>query len=1491
MSSSHQKWHPYYADILIELAEWSRFQEVMFEEIRKYCLEEGEFYSLDERYKSAKGSGWSARMVSVTACVNSLLATSERQRSHYEDYNPYNGYRDSLPQIHEAHDEYFEYVTAQYKTIELKGEKESDGQFKSFSDVTLDDESLVLKPFKMPPVRQHATVCTSAEATEPQRIACTVGYDYSKTKFVYADDGSPIDNGGILFWAYNSNYDYTKETDETNRHQAYRLTQGLTSPKGYLVETAHDCLGKLTAEIAKEDPDLAPLFEDDPNHVRYYQSAYTPFDDTDLYFTSKGFSPTLNKADNFAFMLYPADGGEFISKPLSELITMQTPSGAQVVFTDNSQSAPAEVRLHCTLPQWNKRLQKAVEEVNKQVRQYSAIIAPHLEKKALLQAMSEVVELHCKHGYVDFDDLVENAEDNPDRQKHIIDIVNERKAEGGYKRQVKARHKLLENVAELESGITQMVEAPTADNPITKPYHMEQQHIEVACDKLWALFNAQAFRDELSHYLEYVNTLDEDDLQDDIPAGPYMQGLEQGWDDIFITIAECYAALSNVVKYHELLWDNEIKTGIDWLCNVDPDDGLDQAMFEQIEKYNPKNEGSFDKDLGESEGDIPKYQGDVAEKIRLVTKAMKKEGTRGTFEILLEDGLTPILSHVVPGLGAPCSLQVILALFEDEVGDKLTKDAAAAKNTSGLIRFSHNVTKTMLGGQTKAQMQGRVAVWKGKLDRAKSEKSKAKARRCLERAKNKLAAINKMDLTDEDLTKKVNKSLIVSKNKEVAVKRINVAKNAISNRVNALAAQHPKSLNSIEPPFKYGGETKEQIKARYDFLRRKLKNAKTDGNKKQYERQSKAAETKLKKYDIKKSEAATRKAARKAREKKAQALHEKKAAQQAEKQRIKDIKLRFNPSAVSFTGTAGDSDSREGANKRRLAKFDNKLGGAAKVIYQWYNFALLANSVCTEKEKDPRHEKNLKDYVVSSVDIINLGSATATSFISIGNWIVRFEKELKFAASLNAIIAGPSSSIINVLNKVSIVLGLISTVISGYEAIEHFNNKDYKRAARASLSAIASGLMTVGFMAQYLSKRSRSMGFKLARRTALRFARTAAVSGLALVSGVGTIFSPFILFIGTVVNVCLLVWDVLSIITKLTSSSSEQFLEGIWTEFKRELSIEQYEDLMRETFDYRDSSYYSDEGRGKFHKMDPYALYSDRYKGAEWPGDDDSQAQTVEPAKIIDDIHEDNWYEWNSVTLDKLSWHAVIPLYRLGFVIEQIDKFVKIKHLQNAPGLISMRQPLISCAQDIIDYYEDARTALDSLQSLLLNPVLSSSDKESVKKDIREQFYTGTGNTTSIIEALQTGDFMAPEQVMLGHLSAIQKAEVAKDYEQALDAEQCVQAKDLPTPVVIPATYNPMMDAGALSPHVIKDKTYLKEKAEIEAENQRIKDFKKAKQNKQDTSEYKDLALADEKAESYDSHYKRQCTMYKWQAWADLVYTLPDIDSSKSSSNEIKNSN
>ncbi len=84
-----------------------------------------------------------------------------------------------------------------------------------------------------------------------------------------------------------------------------------------------------------------------------------------------------------------------------------------------------------------------------------------------------------------------------------------------------------------------------------------------------------------------------------------------------------------------------------------------------------------------------------------------------------------------------------------------------------------------------------------------------------------------------------------------------------------------------------------------------------------------------------------------------------------------------------------------------------------------------------------------------------------------------------------------------------------------------------------------------------------------------------------------------------------------------------------------------------------------------------------------------------------------------------------------------------------------------------------------------------------------------------------------------------------------------------------------MMDASGFNPHVVKDKKHLKGKAEVEAENQRIED----------------LALADEKAENYDSHYKRQCTMYKWQAWADLVYTLPDIDSRKPASNEIKNLN
>ncbi|BCD99508.1 hypothetical protein [Marinagarivorans cellulosilyticus] len=1482
MSSSHQKFLPNYAAEVKALARFSRLHEALHKEIMKYWSPDGEFVALDKRYRSAKTAEIVRQMSPLVPITGTLLKSVEKIQNgetiDWVGYTPYDGFSDVLPLIHEAHDDYFEYVTAQYKTIELTGEKESNGEFKDYNQVYLDDENLQLDPLKLPPIKRYATVCAAATPNTPQRIACTVGYDYSKTKFVYADDGSPIDGGGILFWTYNSTYDYTKESNETNRHQAYRLSQGLTSPDGLLVEKGHPGLETLNAERAKEDPDLAPLFEENPNHVRYHQSTYTPFEDSTPLASKKGFSAKSSKADNFAFMLYPADGGEFISKPLSELITMKTPSGAQVVFTDNSQSAPAEVRLHCTLPQWNKRLQKAVVELNKQVLQYSTIIAPHEQKKRLLQSMSEIVELHCQHEYIDFDDLVKNADDNPHSQEQINSIIKKSRS----KNQEENRHKLLQNIADLDSGITHMVSSPTAENPITKPYHMEQQHIVVASDKLWSLFSSPAFKDELSHYLEYVNTLDEDALVDDIPAGPYMQDLEQGWDDIFITIAECYAALSNTEKYREILWEKDIKSGIEWLCQLDPDDALDQAMVEQISDFNPDNRLSHDSAHDEARSDIPAYQRPLAKTIQAVIKEGKTHKSNSIFATLLKDGLKPILSHVIPGIGAPCSLQVILALFDDEIVEELSKDTSSGKDPSAPkdrsrpTRFCNNVIKIMLGCEEKAKLQERVKRWEGKLQRAKSGKRKAKAKRSLERAQNKLAAANKMELADEDLTRQVAKSLVVSKNKEAAVKRIKTAKTGLRNRINAIAAQLPKQTNSPEPPFKLGGWTEEEIKERLKEYRKRAKNAKTKGNIKEHTRRADRAEAKLEEYRKAKLEHDKAITERKAKAKAAQAAAAKTATAQADKQLARSVTSRVRN--VDFSGTATDSSNR-GTNAWFYGKFDNKLGGTAKVVYQWYNFALQVNNVQTELEKDTRREKTLKEYVKTSTEIINLGCTSTTAVLSVSNWIARFDKNTTRLEGILYPSEVGKKAINGILDRASILVGLITTITSGYEAIEHFKDKDYEKAARASLDTIASGLVTVGFMTQYLSKRGRNMGLKLATRTALRFARTLAVTGLTAATGVGVIFAPFILVVGTVVNVCLAIWDILSMISDLRTTPAEVFLESAWKEFKKELSKEQVAEL-RTIYYVDDRHYYSRETLGDkatFFDRDPYALYSDKYDGAKWPSDADSQAITVKPTKNIDDLHEHSFLELDSVELGKLSWRAVIPLYKLGFSAEQIDVFVKIKSLQNAPGLISLRQPLNTCAQDIIDYYESARAELFKLQDQLVKEKeLTQADKALIQQQIRDQFYLGESQT-SIILALETGDFTAPEQVILGHLDSTQKAEVTKDYQRAFDADQSLHAKIAPNP-------NDYRNQRSQENGVNIRKSkgmYLKRKAQADAHNQRLADYQKAKQSGQAISDYKDLAAAEKTAKNYQSNYQKQCTLYKWQAWADLVYTLPAAPTAK----------
>ena len=94
----------------------------------------------------------------------------------------------------------------------------------------------------------------------------------------------------------------------------------------------------------------------------------------------------------------------------------------------------------------------------------------------------------------------------------------------------------------------------------------------------------------------------------------------------------------------------------------------------------------------------------------------------------------------------------------------------------------------------------------------------------------------------------------------------------------------------------------------------------------------------------------------------------------------------------------------------------------------------------------------------------------------------------------------------------------------------------------------------------------------------------------------------------------------------------------------------------------------------------PYEIYTGKHYG--WQ----NTALTVEPIKIIEDLHNQEVFDAEGVRLGKLSWRAVVPLHNLGIPAETIDKMVDFG--------ISLYDELFThgmeSASDIITYYQEA---------------------------------------------------------------------------------------------------------------------------------------------------------------------------------------------------------
>ena len=183
------------------------------------------------------------------------------------------------------------------------------------------------------------------------------------------------------------------------------------------------------------------------------------------------------------------------------------------------------------------------------------------------------------------------------------------------------------------------------------------------------------------------------------------------------------------------------------------------------------------------------------------------------------------------------------------------------------------------------------------------------------------------------------------------------------------------------------------------------------------------------------------------------------------------------------------------------------------------------------------------------------------------------------------------------------------------------------------------------------------------------------------------------IIVGTAVNIAMLAYDTTTLLKTLFASNAQKMLVSQWQNFQQpapELTVAMLENfgLKRTRGSDWSTTVWSLEHNAflnhsddiiKLYNTTPFDIYTGKHYG--WQ----NTTLTVEPIKIIEDLHNQEVFDAEGVRLGKLSWRAVVPLHNLGIPAETIDTVVDFG--------VSLYDELtthgMESASDIIAYYQE----------------------------------------------------------------------------------------------------------------------------------------------------------------------------------------------------------
>jgi len=406
-------------------------------------------------------------------------------------------------------------------------------------------------------------------------------------------------------------------------------------------------------------------------HSYYRHNYYIEQADKSIKRLTRSDRAQFNKVSNqyffpdreYGFFAYPVNRGNFKTANLLKLAEGETAVAwkGMVPIAAGEDEQPEAIQLHCTLPEWDRRITAKLDILNMALHKAAEKVKAHTINMEHLAAMSRLVDLQQNFPY-------------EMRNQDQVDI-----GDG-----------LISKIDKLSQAIHEELKGDKEESLFITISDIDE--INEAADALKSLIFNEAFLAELKHYVAFIKdkngTLEND--KGGHYAGPYMDK-EPFWGHILDTIMQCIASLSKTYLSEDM-WLEWVEPMFDAVSD-DPEVleliktlGEDLSEFADIGKALHDELGRTPEELKDEPVPVPvsEFQTKLKQELDGIKYSIHTTEQDRSGESYTIDGDNPLiwvvksykdvagaLFHRVPG--APSIVQQMLDLYGESISKKMMK--------------------------------------------------------------------------------------------------------------------------------------------------------------------------------------------------------------------------------------------------------------------------------------------------------------------------------------------------------------------------------------------------------------------------------------------------------------------------------------------------------------------------------------------------------------------------------------------------------------------------------------------------------------------------------------------------------------------------------------------------------------------------------------------------------------------------------------------------